>query len=95
VTSGATASTVTIWVNGKASHAIAGQSVAAALIERGVWACNQHAVTGLPRGPYCGMGVCFDCLVRVDGRTGVRSCMIRVHDGLRIETGDGEAGLAA
>ncbi len=42
--------------------------------------------TGSPRGLFCGMGVCFDCLVRVDGRVGVRACLEPVRAGMRIET---------
>ncbi|MDH3376643.1 MAG: (2Fe-2S)-binding protein [Gammaproteobacteria bacterium] len=42
--------------------------------------------SGSPRGLFCAMGVCFDCLVRVDGRPGIRACLEPVRDGMRIET---------
>lgn len=42
--------------------------------------------SGEPRGLFCGMGVCFDCLVRVDGRPGVRACLEPVRDGMHVET---------
>ena len=42
--------------------------------------------TGEPRGLFCGMGVCYDCLVTVDGRRSVRACLEPVCDGMRIET---------
>ena len=40
-----------------------------------------------PRGVFCGMGVCFDCLVTVDGRQGVRACVTPVRAGMVVETG--------
>ena len=40
---------------------------------------------GSARGLFCGMGLCFDCLVRVDGRPGVRACVTPVRDGMRVE----------
>lgn len=48
---------------------------------------RQSPRAGAPRGLYCGMGVCFECLVRVDGRDGVRSCLQPVRDGMTVETG--------
>jgi hypothetical protein len=40
-----------------------------------------------PRGLFCGMGVCFDCLVTVDGRSGVRACITAASEGMTVETG--------
>jgi len=40
-----------------------------------------------PRALFCGMGVCFDCLVTVDGRAGVRACVTLVRAGMRVELG--------
>ena len=40
---------------------------------------------GSPRGLFCGMGLCFDCLVCVDGRPGVRACVTAVRDGMRVD----------
>lgn len=42
---------------------------------------------GEPRGLFCGMGVCFDCLVTVDGRPGIRACITPTAAGMRVETG--------
>ena len=53
----------------------------------GVAVLRSHPVTGTPRGPLCGMGVCLECDVTVDGRTGTRACLTRVSDGMRIQTG--------
>ncbi|MCF8038149.1 MAG: (2Fe-2S)-binding protein, partial [Desulfohalobiaceae bacterium] len=38
-----------------------------------------------PRGFFCGMGVCYDCLVTVDGRPGTRACMTQVEDRMEVE----------
>jgi hypothetical protein len=69
---------LTIEVDGKPVHARAGQSLAAALIAHGIWSTRRNPVSGEPRGPFCGMGVCFECEVNVDGVRGVRACMTEV-----------------
>lgn len=77
----------TVFINGERHLVPAGISVAAALIAAAKIVAFRHAPkTGEPRGLFCGMGVCFDCLVTVDDRTGVRSCMTTVTDGMRIVT---------
>ncbi|HKS49643.1 MAG TPA: (2Fe-2S)-binding protein [Amycolatopsis sp.] len=65
-----------------------GQSIAAALIAHGrrTW---RRTRTGAPRGVFCGIGVCFDCLVTVNGRPNRRACLIEVTEGDRVETQDG------
>ena len=70
-----------------------GDTVTAALVDVGELTCRlTHR--GDPRGVFCGMGVCHDCLMTVDGVPNVRACMTPVRDGLRVETqrGLGEAG---
>ncbi len=66
-----TAPAVTIHIDGRAFVARAGDSVAAALLAAGRAACRSTAVSGSPRGPFCLMGACFDCLVEIDGRPNV------------------------
>jgi predicted molibdopterin-dependent oxidoreductase YjgC len=44
------------------------------------------SVTGEPRGPLCGMGICFECRVGVDGRLHVKACQTMVRDGMEIRT---------
>ena len=46
-----------------------------------------------PRSLFCGMGVCYDCVVEVDGRSNVRACQILVEQGMRVTTQDGDANL--
>lgn len=77
--------TVTIYVNGEPLATDATRSVAAALLAaRGPRLRNTDRA-GEPRGMFCGMGICFDCLVTIDGRNGVRACMTPVRPGMRIE----------
>lgn len=76
---------VFVTVDGQPVAAREGDSVAAALLGGGVLACRTTQVTGAPRAPYCMMGVCFDCLVTVDGTPNVQGCMTRVRDGMRIQ----------
>ena len=46
----------------------------------------RHSVTGEPRGPLCGMGICFECRVTIDGVPHARSCQILVQPGMDIRT---------
>jgi predicted molibdopterin-dependent oxidoreductase YjgC len=75
----------TIQVNGEPVPASAGQTIAAALIAAGRTVLR-HTQSGAPRGVFCGMGVCFDCLVMVDGVSGQRACMTPVRAGMHVET---------
>jgi predicted molibdopterin-dependent oxidoreductase YjgC len=77
---------LTITVDGSALAAHEGESIAAALIASGRRATRSTARTGEPRGYFCGMGVCQDCLVTVDGLPNVRACMTPVREGQRVET---------
>lgn len=78
--------TVSLTINGKAVQVPAGISVAAAIARAG--APFRHALAGPRRAPFCGMGVCFECRVRIDGRAQQRSCMLPVRDGMRVESDD-------
>ena len=80
------AADVTVVIDGEPFPARAGESVAAALFAAGRLACRATAVSASPRGPYCMMGVCFDCLVVIDGRANQQGCLIPVAPGMRIET---------
>lgn len=76
--------TVLITVNGVATPAYPGESLAAALLASGHDSFRRTR-TGTLRAPYCNMGVCFECLVTVDGRSGQRSCLIPVREDMRVE----------
>ena len=85
---------VAITVDGKRVGCRAGDTVAAAMIAAGIDHCRTTPVTGAPRAPYCLMGVCFECLVTVDGVGSRQGCLVPVHDGMAVETqiGKREAG---
>ncbi|ANN66545.1 MULTISPECIES: (2Fe-2S)-binding protein [Bordetella] len=76
---------VRVTVNGAELQCRAGDSVAAALFAGGVQACRDTAVGEVPRGPYCMMGVCYDCLVTIDGQANQQGCMTAVREGMKIE----------
>ena len=77
---------VTIFVNGHPVNAFLGESVHAALLAAGIRVFRKTPKRGHARGIFCGMGVCYDCLVKIDGRPNQRACMELVADGMRIET---------
>lgn len=79
--------TITISIDGAPFEAKAGDSVAAALLAAGRAAHRTSTISGAPRGAYCLMGVCFECLVRIDGFDNRQGCMVIVRDGMVIETG--------
>ncbi len=76
---------VQIEVDGEPVQAFEGESIAAALLASGRRVLRQTP-DGAPRGIYCGMGVCFECVVEVDGDPSVRSCLTPVRAGMRIQT---------
>jgi predicted molibdopterin-dependent oxidoreductase YjgC len=77
--------TVTIHVDGAPVAARAGDSVAAALIAAGIVATRTTPVSDSPRGPYCMMGVCFECLMVIDGIASRQACLTPVREGMRVE----------
>ena len=75
----------TFEVDGKAVEARAGETIAVALLARGQRRLRSTRKQGKPRGLFCAMGICFDCVVTVDGRSGVRACMTTARPGTRVE----------
>jgi sarcosine oxidase subunit alpha len=61
-------------------------SVAAALL--GLERPFRRSLSGQRRAPLCGMGVCFECRVRIDGRAQQRACQVTVRDAMRVDTDD-------
>jgi D-hydroxyproline dehydrogenase subunit gamma len=86
--------TIQLKVDGKPIRARAGDTVAAAMLAAGIDRFRTTPVTEAPRAPYCLMGVCFDCLVTIDGVGSRQSCLVPVRDGMAVETqlGKREAG---
>ncbi len=75
---------VTIMLDGEPVTAYVGETVAAVLFAEGS-AQTRTTVRGAPRGVFCGMGVCFDCLVVVDGLPNRRACVTWVRDKMRVD----------
>jgi len=75
---------VCIYVEGRATQVRAGQTLAMALLGDGVVPFRRTPVSGSPRTPLCLMGVCFDCLVEVDGSQNVQSCLVEVREGMQV-----------
>lgn len=76
---------VTVTFNNRPLDAVAGQTVGAALVSHGIMSWRATRGANRPRGLFCGIGVCFDCLVTVDGESGQRACLATVSDGMTIE----------
>ena len=79
--------------NGQPMTARPGDTVAAALLANEVSVFRSSAISGRPRGPYCMMGVCFECLLVIDGIGNRQGCLVLLRDGMRIETQDGARGF--
>ena len=79
-----TPKTVHFQFNGVAVTATQGQTIAAALIADGWKSLRKTRVKGKPRSIFCGIGVCFDCVVIVDTIANQRSCLIEVTNGMNV-----------
>ncbi|MFB6549105.1 (2Fe-2S)-binding protein [Streptomyces sp. NPDC056405] len=79
----------TVTVDGRTVEALPGRTVAAALWAAGITSWRTTRGTGRPRGVFCGIGVCFDCLVTVNDRSNQRACLVPVHPGDVIRTQEG------
>ncbi len=88
------ATDLTIYLDGVPLGACDGDSIATALLAHGILSTRHTAISGGPRGPYCMMGACFECLAVVDGTAGVQTCLAAVRDGMRIERQHGARSLA-
>ncbi|MFV0665713.1 (2Fe-2S)-binding protein [Denitromonas sp.] len=73
-----------IEVDGHQVAAREGEPLAAALLKAAVTPMRHSVVSGAPRAPYCMMGVCFECLVEVDGVPNVQACMTPVRAGMTV-----------
>jgi len=77
----------TLTFDGRSVPARPGQSVGAALTDAGIRSWRTTRRQGRPRGLFCGIGVCYDCLITVDGRPNQRACLTPARPGLRLESG--------
>lgn len=90
---GAAPPMVEIAIDGRPVRVPAHFTVAAALLAAGILDCRTTPVDGRPRGPFCLMGECFECLVEIDGRPNQQGCRVRVGPGMRIRRMAGKAEL--
>ncbi|MEV5163068.1 (2Fe-2S)-binding protein [Streptomyces werraensis] len=75
--------------DGRQVEALPGRTVAAVLWAAGITSWRTTRDGGRPRGVFCGIGVCFDCLVTVNGRPNQRACLVPARPGDDIRTQEG------
>lgn len=80
---------VQLTFNGQPLLAYEGETIAAAIMAGGERRLRTTERRGQPRGLFCNMGICFDCLVQVDGRPNRRACQTVVADGMNVASQDG------
>lgn len=85
---------VTITVDGEPVTGITGQSIAGIVMACDQLELRRTANGNRPRGVFCGIGVCFDCLVEVNGVQDVRACQRKAREGdvIATQSGDGTSG---
>ena len=79
--------TVQVRINGVTTRVPKGVTVAAAVIQTGR-SGFRRSVSGELRGPLCGMGICFECRVAIDGQEHCRSCQIVCREGMEVTTSE-------
>ena len=83
---------VTISFEGRAIEAPAGTTVAAAVLGAKDGPTRKSPISGQPRAPFCQMGVCFECLMKINGQPNRQACMTLVEDGMTVERQDDPTG---
>ena len=83
--------TVTVAIEGREVAVPQGASVAAATLLAGLDHGRTTPVSGAPRAPYCMIGVCFDCLMEIDGEANRQACMVSVEEGMSVRRQSGPA----
>jgi D-hydroxyproline dehydrogenase subunit gamma len=78
---------------GRSMTARPGDTVAAALLAAGEATFRNTAVSGAPRAPYCMMGVCFECLMEIDGVGNRQACLTPVAEGMQVRRQRGARGM--
>jgi len=77
--------TVTIYLDGQPLEAEEGEPIAAALWASGIRVLRWTEKRAEPRGVFCALGRCTDCVMTVDGQPNVRTCVTPVREGMRVE----------
>lgn len=73
---------VTIKINGQEVVVARGTSVAVAMAAAGV--PSRYSISGQPRAPLCGMGVCFECRATINGVPHLKTCQVECADGMEV-----------
>ena len=82
--------------DGRPMTALAGQTIGGALLANGVRSWRTTRRNGRPGGLFCGIGICFNCLVTVNGKPNVRACLAVINPGddVRTQIGDGHGDVS-
>ncbi len=80
---------VTLFIDGVQYDAYEGEMIAAVIMANGLMIHRHTAKTNSPRGIYCGIGQCTDCVMVVNGKPNVRTCITPVEDMMTVETQEG------
>ena len=87
------AGTVTVTVEDRPVTVSAHDNAAAAVFAAGFKHTRLSPISGRQRSPYCMMGICFECLVEIDGVANQQACMTPVRDGMQIKLQRGARGI--
>jgi D-hydroxyproline dehydrogenase subunit gamma len=79
-------SPVTIWLDGQPHEVMADIPLGAALHRLCGGRLRLTAKRRQPRGLFCGLGTCFDCLVTIDGTPDRRACLVATREGMQVST---------
>jgi predicted molibdopterin-dependent oxidoreductase YjgC len=77
--------TVSVSINGQPFAVPQGETVAAAMVASGLTPTRTTPLSGSPRAPLCLMGVCYECLMVIDGLPNQRACQVPVAEGMQIQ----------
>ena len=77
---------VTFYYNGRPMEAIEGEPIAAALMNAGIRVFRTTAKRHEPRGIFCAIGRCTDCVMIVDGKPNIRTCVTPLQEGMKVQT---------
>ncbi len=80
---------VNLNIEGRPVKAHSGDSVAMAMLAAGVTVFRETPISGAPRAPLCLMGVCFECMIEIDGRPNLLACMTPVAEGMHVHRQQG------
>jgi len=87
--------TVTVNIEGEDVQAPLGETVAATVLVHNLGYTRTTPLSGDPRAPLCMMGVCFECLMEIDGLPNVQACQVQVAEGMKIRRQQGVGGSDA